>query len=36
VRLSPPLNINKADVDDAIDILDRSLSAVGKTIGTNA
>jgi len=36
VRLSPPLNINKADVDTAIDILDRSLSDVAKTIPVNA
>ena len=36
VRLSPPLNIDKADVDAAIDILDRSLSAVGKTIPASA
>ena len=36
VRLSPPLNINKADVDTAIDILDRSLSDVAKTTPVNA
>ena len=35
VRLSPPLNINKADVDAAIDILDRSLSDVAKTTPVN-
>ena len=28
VRLSPPLNIGQADVDAAIDILDRSLAHV--------
>ena len=31
----PPLNINKADVDAAIDILDRSLSDVAKTTPVN-
>ena len=36
VRLSPPLNIDKTDVDAAIDILDRSLSAVSKTLRANA
>ena len=35
VRLSPPLNINKADVEAAIDILDRSLSDVAKTTPVN-
>jgi 4-aminobutyrate aminotransferase-like enzyme len=28
IRLSPPLNIAKADVDDAIDILDQAFAAV--------
>lgn len=31
VRLSPPLNITKANVDEAIDILDKSLSHVEQT-----
>ena len=32
VRLSPPLNIRKVDVDAAVDILDRSLASVAKTV----
>ena len=28
IRMSPPLNISKADVDEAIRLLDRSFAAV--------
>ena len=31
IRMSPPLNISKADVDEAIRLLDRSFAAVEKT-----
>ncbi len=31
IRLSPPLNISKADVDEAIRLLDRALAAVEQT-----
>jgi 4-aminobutyrate aminotransferase len=31
IRMSPPLNISKADVDEAARILDQSLAAVGAT-----
>jgi 4-aminobutyrate aminotransferase-like enzyme len=31
IRMSPPLNISNADVDEAIRILDESLGALGKT-----
>ena len=31
VRMSPPLNIAKADVDEAIKVLDRSLAAVSES-----
>ena len=31
IRMSPPLNISKADVDEAIRLLDRALAAVEKT-----
>jgi 4-aminobutyrate aminotransferase-like enzyme len=30
IRMSPPLNISKADVDEAVQILDESFTAVGK------
>src|SRR6516225_1106084 len=30
IRMSPPLNISKADVDEAVRILDESFTAVGK------
>ncbi len=30
IRMSPPLNIGKDDVDEAFTILDRSLTAVGE------
>lgn len=36
VRLSPPLNISKTDVDAAIDILGRSLTQVADTAGALA
>jgi 4-aminobutyrate aminotransferase-like enzyme len=30
IRMSPPLNISKADVDEAVLILDQSFAAAGK------
>ncbi|MAG69392.1 MAG: aspartate aminotransferase family protein [Acidobacteria bacterium] len=36
VRLSPPLNIAKTDVDAAVDILDRSLAQVADTVSVGA
>ena len=36
VRLSPPLNIGKADVAAAVDILDRSLAQVADTVPVGA
>jgi len=31
IRMSPPMNISKGDVDEAIRLLDRSLAAVEQT-----
>jgi 4-aminobutyrate aminotransferase-like enzyme len=31
IRMSPPLNISKGDVDEAARILDESLEALGKS-----
>jgi len=36
IRMSPPLNINKADVDEAIRILDQSFAKVGNTMMASA
>jgi 4-aminobutyrate aminotransferase len=30
IRMSPPLNISKADVDEAVRILDESFAAIKK------
>jgi len=32
IRMSPPLNIGKSDVDEAVSILDESFSAVEKPV----
>jgi 4-aminobutyrate aminotransferase-like enzyme len=36
IRMSPPLNISKADVDEACKILDRSLETVTEMTATAA
>jgi 4-aminobutyrate aminotransferase len=36
IRMSPPLNISRADVDDAIRVMDEALAAVRQPVATAA